>query len=662
MSGQRLIMFLLSAGVFLQSAGATPADSLVDSVHELDAITVSAPVSRRVLKMESDGAVDILAKHLGEQVSFLGGSDPLAIVRSLPSVATANDLQATLNVRGGSTGDNLFCSDNARVVNPLHMLGLFSAFNPAYYQGYTFRAGRVPSVVGSLTSAYFSADSGMEADSVLSGTVSAGIIESHAALHLPLGRRVSVSAGLRQTYLNLLFPRLLTLDNSRLGYDFTDVNLAAVWAPTDADVLRISYFGNRDRLGLTSDLNGSKEGRLGWNNNAASATWRHRRLEAYVAYSSFSNIFNLDEGGRTLDLPSSLHELKAAVIMPLGALTAAADVCRRSVSGQNGYGRARAWEYSIAADYSLPLGRRALLGLGLRLSAFSRGNGTMWRPQPRVDLDVDLGRGYGMYVAASRRVRFDRLIEESTAGLPADFRTLAGAGIQPADVYEAEAGVNGYLGASGLYFSAALYGRLMRHVVEWGGSLIDLSSADYNPLDNVLHGRGYAAGLSLSLMRQTGKVRGRLGYNCGLSRTRIGYFGHDYYPSAHDRPHDLNVALNYNPLRPLTLSASYTYASGTPYTQAKYGYMIGENLICEYFPHNSSRLPAYSRLDLAVSWTLSRGGSLSHTINISVYNALATRNVLFRFASYTGSEGIRLRESVMKAVIPSVSYILKFGK
>ncbi|MDE5657285.1 MAG: hypothetical protein K2I19_09475, partial [Muribaculaceae bacterium] len=129
MSGQRLIMFLLSAGVFLQSAGATPADSLVDSVHELDAITVSAPVSRRVLKMESDGAVNIPAKHLGEQVSFLGGSDPLAIVRSLPSVATANDLQATLNVRGGSTGDNLFCSDNARVVNPLHMLGLFSAFN-----------------------------------------------------------------------------------------------------------------------------------------------------------------------------------------------------------------------------------------------------------------------------------------------------------------------------------------------------------------------------------------------------------------------------------------------------------------------------------------------------------------------------------------------------
>ena len=108
MPGKRLIAIIMSAGVFLQSAGTTPADSLDTAVYELQTITVSAPVSRRVLKMERDGAIDLLADHLGEQVTFLGGGDPLAIVRSLPSVATANDLQATVNVRGAATGDNLF--------------------------------------------------------------------------------------------------------------------------------------------------------------------------------------------------------------------------------------------------------------------------------------------------------------------------------------------------------------------------------------------------------------------------------------------------------------------------------------------------------------------------------------------------------------------------
>lgn len=652
---------MMSAGVFLQSSGATPADSLGTAVLELETITVSAPVSRRVLRLESDGAIDIKSALLGEQVTLMGSADPLAIVRSLPAVATPNDLQATVNVRGGSTGDNLFVADNARVVNPLHMLGLFSAFNPDYYRSYSFRSGRVPSVMGPLTSAYFSAESGMKPDSLFSGTVSAGIIESHAAVRIPIiSKRLSISTGIRQTYLDALFPRLLTLDDTRLSYDFTDINLTAICAPTANDRLRLSYFGNRDRLGITNDKNGSKRGHLGWNNSASSLTWQHHSIVAYAAYSKYSNIFDLDEGGRNLHLPSSLDELKIAVTMPAGAFTTGADICRRRVSGQNGFGRASAWEYSLATDYRLSVGTRSLLTLGLRMMANTQRGHTTWRPQPRAELAIDLGRNYGMHVSASRRVRFDRLVEESTAGLPADFWALAGAGVPPADVYDAELGVHGYIGATGIYFNAEVYGRLMRHVVEWGGSLIDLSSPDCNPLDNVLDGHGYAAGLSVSLMRQTGKVRGRLGYNYGVSRAKFERFGNSYFPTAHDRPHDLNVALNYNPSRPLMLSASYTFASGTPYTKAKYGYMIGENLICEYFPHNSSRLPSYIRLDLAASWTFRHGTRFTHTVNISVYNALATRNVLFRFASYSGGEGIRMRESVMKTVIPSVSYIFKF--
>ncbi len=47
-------------------------------------------------------------------------------------------------------------------------------------------------------------------------------------------------------------------------------------------------------------------------------------------------------------------------------------------------------------------------------------------------------------------------------------------------------------------------------------------------------------------------------------------------------------------------------------------------------------------------------------MNISVYNALASHNVLFRYTSYTLDKGIQQRESVMKAVIPSVAYTITF--
>ena len=655
---------ILSAGVFLQLAGNTPADPVYepDTTRRatLDAVVVTAPVSRRMVKSTTDGSFELSAKFLDEQASLLGSSDPMAVVRTLPSVATANDLQAKLNVRGSSTGSNLYTSDNARVVNPLHMLGFFSAYNPSYYKSYTFRPGRVASSRGAVTSAMFSAESGMEPDSTVSGSVAVGLIESHGAVRVPLRRGLSVAAGLRQTYLNAVFPRLLTLDSSRLGYDFTDVNFSGVWAPTELDAIRVSYFGNRDRMTISNGENGAKEGHLGWNNSAASATWRHGELTAYASYSYFSNLFNIEEGGRTLDLPSTVTEVKAAAEMPVRDFTLGADLTRRRLSGQNGYGGSTAMEYNLSGDYTRSFGR-ARLTAGLRMSLYHCRGRNMWKPQPRMDLTIDIGRGYDVYVAASRRVRFDRLVEESSAGLPADFWAQAGAGVHPEDVYTAETGVQGYVGSTGLYLNAGVYGKLLRHTMEWDGSLVNLTSADYNPLEEVLDGRGYSAGLTLSLMRQTGKVRGRAGYTLSVSRSKFGRFGDEYLPSSHDRPHDLNVSVSYTPLRALTVSGSYTYASGTPYTRAKYGYMIGENLICEYYPHNSSRLPAYSRLDLSASWTFrQRGGRFSHVVNVSVYNALGTHNVLFRFASYSGTEGLRLRESVMKAVIPSVSYTFKF--
>lgn len=106
--------------------------------------------------------------------------------------------------------------------------------------------------------------------------------------------------------------------------------------------------------------------------------------------------------------------------------------------------------------------------------------------------------------------------------------------------------------------------------------------------------------------------------------------------------------------------AKFTHATGTHYTKAKYGYMIGENLICEYFPHNSSRLPSYNRLDLSANWIFLRKGRCRHTLNVSVYNATAARNVLFVYTQYSVDKGIRNLESVMGSVIPSLSYAIEF--
>ena len=663
----RFAALLLLAGC-AELVAAQPTDSIYPDTAavELRGVEIRGTGPRQLLRHSSDGNLLISAASLGEHTTFMGSNDPVAVVRSLASVATANELQASLNVRGGASGANLYLSDGARVVNPMHLLGLYSAYNPSYYRSYGFRAGYTPSVTANTAGAVLEASSTTVPDSTINGQVSIGLIESHGAVRMPIGHRTSAAVGFRRSYLGLLFPDILKLGRSTIKYHFTDINAAVVSEVAAGHTLALNFFGDSDCLSLVSDANGSKDGEFGWRNIVASASWTAPRFEASLQYSGFVNNFVMAEGSRTLDLPSSLQQLTARAATRAGAVDLTTDISYRYTSGQHNRGSdnigspsQRATEWNMAASYTLRRGDRFFIDAGLRLSAYFTSGWRCLMPQPRVRLTWQFADDYSLYCSYNRLVRFDRLVEETTAGLPADFWTQATDTFRPENVHLTEIGTAGRIPSTGLQYVVEIYYKRMLHQGEFAGSLLDLTNAGYNPLDDLLDGHGYAVGLSVSLMRQFGKIRGRLAYNLGRTRLKFDRYGQEYFPSSHDRLHDLSAALTWQPLPPLTLGAVFTHATGLPYTRAKYGYMIGENLICEYYPHNSSRLPSYNRLDLSAAWRLTHR-HLAHTFTIAVYNAMANRNVLFFYTSYSTSTGISRRESVMKSVIPSLSYTLTF--
>ncbi|MDE5641956.1 MAG: TonB-dependent receptor [Muribaculaceae bacterium] len=652
---------LLFAAIFagrVSPSEARPADSIPEP-EQLQQVEVRATAPRRLLRHDSGGRTLIDAAHLGEQASFMGAPDAVALLRTLPAVATAAELQASFDVRGSGTGSSLFMADGVRVINPMHMLGLYSAFNPAYYRNYSFRAGRIPATEPSVTAGVFSAVSVQQPDTVCSGSVTLGLIESHGAVSLPLWRGASLALGARTTYLDKVFPQLLTLGGSRLGYRFSDVDVSLTARTAGEGVLHVSFFGDADRLLMTSDKQGSKAGEFGWRNMAGGVGWTGRRLRLQAGVSRYSNTFGMEQGGFDLSLPSSMTQLSLSALVAAGDFTLGADGAYRYCSGQNGHGGGRSGEFSLAAEWMRELSPQLRLEAGLRLSAYVCGGYRTFLPLPRAAVVYRPDDAVELFAAYGRRTRFDRLVEESANGLPADFWTCATAALPPEQSHDFEAGAAAFIPGTGIRCSVEGYYRLLRDCAEFTGSLLNLASDAYNPLDDLSAGRGYACGLSLAAMRQSGSLRWRLSYNYGHTRLRLDRYGREYFPSAHDRPHDLNLSLGWSLWRGLTLSASYTLASGTPYTAARYGYMIGENLICEYYPHNSSRLPDYHRLDLSATYRFG-SGQLRHAVNLSVYNALANHNVLMRYYSYSVIGGIERMESVMKSVIPSVMYTLSF--
>lgn len=662
-----MVVTMVSAGV-LRTKAETPADTVVapSSLHE---IVVKGTGPRKVVRLLGNGEIDISSALLSEQPTILGSNDPLGLIRSLPAIATANELSASLSVKGMDNGANHFTTDGIRVVNPLHLFGLYSTFNPAYYKNYRFASDRFDATEQNFTGGRLEAESGQLPDTALTGTVAAGIIESHFAVAAPIVKgKSSLAVGVRQTYLNLLFPGLLKFNTSTLKYDFTDVNAGFRWQAGENDILGINFFFSRDGLNMSLDKRGEKNGECGWHNICGGAKWNHDNLEVNLGVSYFNNKFYLTEGGRTIDLPSNVLQGTLSAEKPLGDFTLESDITIRHSSGQYNrkneqpevHGASDAAEMNIAANWKHRLCDRLSVALGLRLSLYHCGSYNTVRPLPRVSLRGEIMHDLSVYASYGRLIQYEKLVEETTASLPADFRINADRRFKPQETHSFDIGAEGRIGALGIDYSLGAYYRLIRHAGEFHSSLLNLAGSSYNPLSDYPDGHGYSCGVSVMLMRQFGKFRGRAGYNLGKARLKFDKLGNDYFPSAHDRLHDLNASLSYEPAMGLTFVASFTHATGLPYTRTKYGYMIGDNLICEYYPHNSSRLPAYNRLDVSATYKFKKRGRTEHAINISLYNALFNKNILFYYTTYTEDKGIQNRSSYLETVIPSITYTLTF--
>ncbi len=653
----------------MQSSASEPADTVITQ-RELDEIIVRTPTVRRLMRATPDGALTINPRISTDLPSFLSSGDPVAALRALPSVATSNDLSAALCIEGAGNEANLFETDGIRIVNPMHMLGFYSAFNPAYYHDITFRPSRHPASTPSLTGGYISAQSlSTFPDSTFSASITSGLIESHGALRLPVGKNWSIAAAARHTYLNLLFPDILTVGSSRLKYGFTDLN-ASVTGRIGQHTITGNIFANHDDMRLKNRNDGAKDGDFGWRNIAGGIGWAYRDMDATVSLTRYSNSFMMAEGGRAIDLPSSLTQATARFHIGINRLDLSAESNYRYTSGQHNRDNATAssasslaihsGEHSAAATWHYQHADRLEIDAGLRLTLYHTPGFTTVSPQPRVDIRYSLRQPSYIYLSLGRYTRFDRLIEESSTGLPADFWTCADNNVRPLTAYSLHAGIGGYITPAGISWTVGAYGRLNSNIYEFAGSILDLASSGYNPVDHLLHGDGYAFGLSAMAMRQTGAVRGRIAYNIGTARNHLDGRGSGTYPAAHDRTHDLNISLAWTPISSLTLALNFIYATGTPYTREQYGYMIGENLICEYFPHNSSRLPDYRRMDIAATWLIHSSPQLNQRLQLSVYNVLGLRNTLFSYTTYSTDNGIERLSSVMNTIIPSLAYTIEF--
>lgn len=227
----------------------------------------------------------------------LGGeSDLLRIVQMLPGVQSGADGFGGLNVRGGSSEQNLVLLDGVPVYNPAHMLGILSIFNTSAVKNTQVLKGGIPARYGGRLSSVI--DVRTREGNTKKWGAEAGIdfISGKGAVHGPFakGKGSLLLAGrwaLDDFLLGDVASRTFFLDNEEPldGYRFFDVNAKLSYRLSENDRLYLSYYQGGDEFagsfeeddlietpdGDEIDVETELTNELTWGNEVASLRWNH---------------------------------------------------------------------------------------------------------------------------------------------------------------------------------------------------------------------------------------------------------------------------------------------------------------------------------------------------------------------------------------------------
>ncbi len=175
-------------------------------------------------------------------------------------------------------------------------------------------------------------------------------------------------------------------------------------------------------------------------------------------------------------------------------------------------------------------------------------------------------------------------------------------------------------------------------------------------------GNGVAKGLEFLVQKKKGQFTGWIGYTLSRVKYNFDAFGDEPFSANQDQPHELKLVGNYK-TGPWTLSASFIYATGRPYT-APTGYYEVTLLdgttghFFEVSDKNALRLPDYHRLDVSGTYNFEMGLSKA-SLGLSIYNVYHRKNVWYK--EYEVIEGELLETNVsLLGFTPSLFFTWTF--
>jgi len=657
-------------------------------ILQLKEVIISGEGPEKRLMDPQAGIVTITPRQIKDLPVFLGEADVIKTILTIPGVTTIGEGVEGFFVRGGNIDQNLILQDDAIFLNSSHALGFFSLYNPDLISNVRLYKGNIPAQFGGRLSSVL--DVQLKGNNYTNSTITGGIgtVMSKLAIETPIVReKVSLLAGGRWAYSDWVLGVIKIPEIKESAASFYDFNIKMSAKVSENGSISAGYFQSFDRV------NFQREAGYEWAIRNLSINWdqtigRNVQSEFVFSLGSTDNL-NFDPSG--LDLTElnngqQYYKFKENVLFPVKNHSFIGGVewiyyqpqneILRTIGSENE-------EISLVKDFGQEWGfylndeweinKKVSVSAGLRTSVFfteERGTNAAEDQQyinlePRISARYAIGETGSVKASYNRINQYLHLLSNSVGALPADQWIVSNSLIQPSTSSNYSVGFFKNFDLNSWESSAEIFFREISNIIEFK----DFADLVLNPKieEGIVQGKGKAYGLEMFLKRHTGKIKGSLSYT--FSRTFIqadiseGNIEPSWFPAKFDRPHNLNLVMDWSVNKKSKFALFFNFTSGRPITAPISSYYLDDIVVPHYSERNVYRIPNYHRLDLAYTYKRNavKRKKYQDSITFSIYNIYGRRNafsVFFRKDKQRPARAYRL--SVLGSAFPSITYNFEF--
>ncbi|MDJ1482092.1 TonB-dependent receptor [Cytophagaceae bacterium YF14B1] len=699
---------------------------MVYSDGKLDIEMLESVVALKEVKVQADRDVNVAGTQMGlEKLSIktmkqiptaFGETDLLRVVLTLPGVKSVGESSTGLNVRGGSTSQNLILFDDATVYNPAHLFGFFSAFNPDVIKDVELYKSNIPSKFGGRLSSVLDITGRDGNKKKFVGSGGLGLITSRLAVEGPIVKdKSSFLLGGRSTYSNWVLKALENPNFNKSSASFYDINAHISHEINEKNSVYLTAYLSNDRFRLFGDTLYTYRNILG------SLKWKHTfntKLFGVFsgAYSQYQYAIRGEQTPTTaFDLNFAIYQanLKADftyLLTDKHTLEFGASTIRYKLSpgSYTPYGEGslvipdvmpneQAQESAIHIGDKFEVSPRLLITAGIRFSVFNYlgpktvntyASGypietgymtgtktydagkiikTYGGPEYRLSARYMLSADMSLKASYNTLRQYIHLITNTTVVSPTDIWKLSDSYLKPQLGSQYSLGLYKNLRGSTIEVSVEGYYKDIRNFLDYknGDSLI----LNHHIETAVINTRGKAYGVEVMVKKMSGKLNGWVSYTYSRSLLRAEDRSSsdapndgNYYPSNYDKPHDFTLIGNYKFSHRFSTSLNFTYSTGRPYTPPIGKYILEGTERVFYAERNKYRIPDYYRVDFSMNIEGNhKVKKLAHSSwTLAVYNVLGRKNPYSVYFITKGGSVNGYQLSIFGRPIPTVTYNFRF--